>query len=315
MDVLVLSQRDVAALLDPDALIDRLADGFAALSAGEMRVPLRNMVPTDNGAVIAMPGWGPGYPVGVKLVSVYHHNGALGLPSHIALLYLADAETGVPLAVMDGTHITTMRTAAAAALSTRLCARPDAAVLAIVGGGVQGRAHVEMIPRVRDIRDIRVWSPNLRSAGTVAALHRHARVVDSVEAAVRYADVICLCTSAATPVIEPEHVSPGAHVTSVGFAPPGYELSPALAAAGRLVVESRAAAFAPAPAGAVDLAGLDPASAIEIGEIVSGAQIGRADDREITVYKSMGHASEDLVAARMVYEAALAAGRGQLVEL
>ena len=314
MDVLIVPQRDVIELLDTDALIDRLADGFAALSSGRMNVPPRNMVPTEHGAVLAMPAWGPGLPVGVKLVSVYHGNGALGLPSHIAMIYLADANTGVPIAIMDGTHITTMRTAAAAALSARLAARDDAQVLAIIGGGVQARAHLNFMLKVRPLSDIRVYSPNTAHAALIAARHPSARVANDAPDAVRGADIVSLCTSATTPVIEASWISPGTHVTSVGFAPPGHEMPVELAASSRLMVESRMA-FAPAPAGCVELAGLDPQVASEIGEVVLGLRPGRADDREITVYRSMGHAAEDLVAARMVYDAAVAAGRGQLVEL
>jgi alanine dehydrogenase len=314
VDVLVLPQHDVIELLDTDALIDRLADGFAALSSGQMNVPPRNMVPTEHGAVLAMPAWGPGLPVGVKLVSVYHGNGALGLPSHIAMMYLANADTGVPIAIMDGTHITTMRTAAAAALSARLAARADARVLAIIGGGVQAHAHVGFMPKIRPISDIRVYSPNAAHAALIAARHPAARVADTALEAVRGADIVSLCTSATTPVIEASWISPGTHVTSVGFAPPGHEMPIELTMTSRLMVESRMA-FAPAPAGCVELAGLDPQAAAEIGEVVLGLRPGRVDDREITVYRSMGHAAEDLVAAQMVYDAAIAAGRGQMVEL
>ncbi len=314
MDVLVLPQRDVIELLDTDALIDRLAGGFAALSSGQMNVPPRNMVSTEHGAVLAMPAWGPGLPVGVKLVSVYHGNSALGLPSHIAMIYLADADTGVPIAIMDGTHITTMRTAAAAALSARLAARDDARVLAVIGGGVQAHAHLEFMPKVRPLNDIRVYSPTAAHASAIAATHPAARVAVDAHEAVRGADIVSLCTSATSPVINASWLSPGTHVTSVGFAPPGHEMPVELAANSRLMVESRMA-FAPAPAGCVELAGLDPQVAAEIGEVVLGVRPGRVDDREITVYRSMGHAAEDLIAARMVYEAAIAAGRGQMVEL
>lgn len=314
MDVLVVPQRDVIELLDTDALIDRLADGFAALSGGQMNVPPRNMVPTEHGAVLAMPAWGPGLPVGVKLVSVFHGNHARGLPSHIAMIYLADADTGVPIAIMDGTHITTMRTAAAAALSTRLAARGDACVLAIIGGGVQAHAHLEFMLKVRPLSEIRVYSPNSAHAALIAARHPAALVADTAPDAVRGADIVSLCTSATTPVIEPSWISPGTHVTSVGFAPPGHEMPVELAANSRVMVESRMA-FAPAPAGCVELAGLDPQTAAEIGEVVLGVRPGRVNDHEITVYRSMGHAVEDLVAAQMVYGAAIASGRGQLVEL
>lgn len=314
MDVLVLSQREVGELLDPDALIDQLAEGFAALSAGHIEVPARNQVSTEHGRLMAMPAWGPGYPIGVKLVSVYHSNGAVGLPSHIAMIYLADADTGIPIAVMDGTLITAARTAASAALSTRLSAREDARVLAIIGGGVQARAHLEYITKVRPIEEIRICSSNIRHAATIAAGDRRARSLADPQEAVRWADIVCLCTSATEPVIQDHWIAVGAHVTSVGFAPPGFELPTSLAASSRLLVESRMA-FAPPPAGAVDLAGLDAEAATELGEVILGRRPGRVGDHEITVYKSMGHAMEDLVAARMVYDAARATGRGQMVEL
>jgi ornithine cyclodeaminase/thiomorpholine-carboxylate dehydrogenase len=227
---------------------------------------------------------------------------------------LFDESTGAPVAVMDGASITAARTAGAAALSCRLAARQDSRVLAIVGAGVQARAHLAAIPRVRQIEEIRVASAFLEETVALAALDPRARIALSIDEAVRGADIVALCTSSGAPVIEPGWVSPGTHVTSVGYHPPVGELPPALAAASRLLVETRRA-FEPTPVGCGELAGLDPATGTELGEVVLGLRPGRTSPGEITVYKAMGHAVEDLAAAALVYERAKAEGTGVRLEL
>jgi ornithine cyclodeaminase/alanine dehydrogenase-like protein (mu-crystallin family) len=309
MPLLLLNQDEVRQLLDPATMLDVLAQGFADLSEGKVSAPGRDGVQTSTGALLAMPGWLPGSPIGVKLVAAFHGNPARGLPGHQALICLFDEETGTPLAVMDGAHITAFRTAGGAVLSTRLLARPDAYRLAIIGGGVQGVSHAELMPLVRDIRDIRVWSPNPASAARVAATYDWARVLPTPEEAVRDADIICLCTTAQEPPVLAEWVAPGTHVTSVGYHPPGGELDSALLSAGSLFVETRAA-FEPPPVGCDELQGLDPESGTELGEVVLGSRPGRTTTDEITIYKSMGHAMEDVVTAALVYQAAMAEGLG-----
>lgn len=309
MPLLLLNQDEVRQLLDPSTMLDVLAQGFADLTEGRVAAPGRDGVQTGTGALLAMPGWLPGSPIGVKLVAAFHGNPARGLPGHQALICLFDEETGTPLSVMDGAHITAFRTAGSAVLSARLLARPDAYRLAIIGGGVQGVTHAELMPLVRDIRDIRVWSPNPASAARVAATYNWARVLPTPEEAVRDADIICLCTTAQEPPVLAEWVAPGTHVTSVGYHPPGGELDTALLAAGSLFVETRAA-FHPPPVGCDELQGLDPESGVELGEVVLGTRPGRTTSDEITIYKSMGHAMEDVVTAALVYQAALAEGLG-----
>ncbi len=316
MKVLMLSQAEVTTLLDLDQLLDALEDGFRALSGGRVEVPPRIAVNAENeGFLATMPGYGPGLGIGVKLVSVFPHNHTRGVPSHQALIALFDAATGSPVAVMDGTRITAIRTAGAAAVSARRLARKDAKVLAIVGAGVQGHAHLEVMPRVREFEEIRVASRTLDSAQRLAALDARARVAEGFEAAVRGADVVALCTHSGEPVIRREWVSPGTHVTSVGFAPPSGELDRELAETADLYVESRAAAFLPPPAGCMELAGMDPGGATELGEVLLGTRPGRRSQKDITVYKSMGHAVEDLAAAALVYREAVARGAGSAVEL
>jgi alanine dehydrogenase len=309
MPLLLLSQEDVERLLDAATMLDVLAQGFADLSAGKVVAPGRDGVATPEGFLLAMPGWLPGAPIGVKLVAAFHGNPAIGLPGHQALICLFDPETGTPLAIMDGTHVTALRTAGGATLSTRILARPDACTLAIIGGGVQGIAHAHLMPLVRDIREIRVWSRSRQSAERVAAVATPSRVFDSAEDAVRGADIVCLCTTAQEPPVLAEWIAPGAHVTSVGYNPPGGELDPELVRRGRLFVETRDA-FAPPPVGCYELQGFDPASGTELGEVILGTRTGRAADEEITIYKSMGHAMEDVVTAALVYQAALNEGVG-----
>ncbi len=309
MPLLLLSQEDVERLLDPATMLDVLAQGFADVSAGNVVAPGRTGLRTPDGFFATMPGWRSGGPIGVKLVTAFHGNPARGLPGHQALICLFDPETGTPLVVMDGTHITALRTAGGATLSAQLLARPEAHTLAIIGGGVQGIAHAHLMPLVRDIIDIRAWSRSPESAERVAAVATRSQVVATAEEAVRDADIVCLCTSAQEPPVCAEWIAPGAHVTSVGFNPPGGELDPTLLDRGRLFVESYDA-FKPAPVGCPELAGRDPASGTELGEVILGQSPGREADDQITIYKSMGHAMEDVVTANLVYQAALAEGEG-----
>jgi len=312
----MLSQAEVTALLDLDRLLEALEEGFRAVSSGKVEVPGRTAVTTEHdGWLGTMPGYGAGLGLGVKLVSVFPHNDAAGLPSHQALIALFDPANGSPLAVMDGTRITAIRTAGAAAVSTRHLARKDSRVLAIIGAGVQGHAHLEIFPRVRDFQEIRIASRAIDSARKLAALNPKAHAVESFEEAARGADVIAMCTHSSTPVVRREWVGPGTHVTSVGYSAPHGELDRALADAANLFVESRAAAFSAPPAGCMELAGMDPEKASEMGEVLLGKRPGRGSDDEITVYKSMGHAVEDLAASGLVYREAKARGAGSSVEL
>ncbi len=315
MDILLLNETEVQRLLDPDALLDALAEGFRAQSSGLVDAPKRNGVSVPNtGFLLTMPAYQHGREVTVKLVSVFHGNEQLGIPAHQALICLFDPQTGTPLAVMDGTYITALRTAGAAALSTRLLARTDTRVLAIVGAGVQGRSHLTMLPRVRQFSEIRIASRHFAHAEQLAATDTRARAVGTAEEAVRGADVVCLCTNAGEPVISLDWLTPGMHVTSVGYRPPGGELDPRVIEHGRLFVETRLA-FEPPPAGCGELAGLDPSVGTELGEVLLGRGLGRQSKDELTVYKAMGHACEDMAAASIVYHRAKQEDAGRSVVL
>jgi ornithine cyclodeaminase/thiomorpholine-carboxylate dehydrogenase len=311
MELLLLSQDEVRSLLDLDELLEGLAAGFMALSEGTVHAPSRSEIRAAGaGHLLIKPAWLPGGPMGVKLVSTFAGNRDRGLPTIQGIITLVDPSTGTPLAIMDGSYITAMRTAACAALSAKHLARANARVLAIIGAGVQGQAHLTMLPRVRAFSEIRIASLDLKDAQTLAATNSRARACASYQDAVAGADVICLCTTSSTPVISIDWLSPGAHVTSVGYAPPGGELPLDIVTQGRLVVESRLS-FEPPPAGCGELAGLDPAMGTELGELLSGRAAGRASERELTVFKSMGHAMEDMVAAGLVYRNAQQRGVGR----
>jgi alanine dehydrogenase len=310
----VLNAAQVAGVLDPEELLDRLAQAFVIVSEGRASIPPRPAANTPDGMLSVMPGYLPGVGLGSKQVSVYPGNERHGLPSHLAVVSLFDEATGALLCVMDGTHITTARTAGAAALSTRLLARPDASVLAILGAGVQGAAHLQAIPRVRRIEEIRIASRAFAHAGELAAQDSRAHAVAGFEEAVRGAGIVCCCTNTATPILDFAWLAPGTHVTSVGFNLRGAELDQATVTRGHLFVETRDA-FSPPPAGCYELQALDRSLGTELGELISGRAAGRRSLEEITVYRSMGHAAEDLAAARLAYDRATERGVGTTIAL
>jgi alanine dehydrogenase len=296
--MLVLSRSDVEELLDLDGLLDALAAAHAELSTGKASlVPRVGSRAGEAGILGAMLAYAPSSGLGCKLVTLFPEN--RDRPTHQALIALFDPAAGTPVALMDGTYITAMRTAAAAALATRLLARPNARVLAILGTGVQSRSAQEMFPRARDFAEVRV-------AGR-----------GEFEAAVRGADVIHATTASPDPVVRYDWLSPGAHVSSVGSTiDGGSELDSAIVErADVVVVEQRDSAFAPLPAGAPELEPRGRDGVVELGEIVAGTGVGRSSDEQITLYKSVGVAVQDLAAAALVLAAARERGAGQEIEL
>ncbi len=314
-ELLYLSRQDVERLLDVDAMLDALGKVLVAFSAGITTVPPRVAIRVpDLGIMGSMPGYVPGVALEVKLVSVFPGNHHHGLPSHQGLIALFDESNGAPLAIMDGTYITAIRTGGSAAVATNALARQDAKVLAILGAGVQGASHLETMPRVRDFEEILIASRDGSKAASLASRHPLARVTGSFEAAVRGADVVACCTDSREPVIQRDWLKPGAHVSSVGgtFGP---EIDPATMSAARVFVEWRGAATNPPPAGAHELQGLDVEKLTEVGEVLAGTRPGRVSEDEITVYKSTGHAVEDAATARLVYDRARAEGAGVTLPL
>jgi ornithine cyclodeaminase/alanine dehydrogenase-like protein (mu-crystallin family) len=328
--MLFLNRHDVESLLNLDRLIEALGPAMVELSAGRVSMPARvvALVREHGGLLAAMPAFlGSAQILATKLVSVFPQNAALGLPSHQALILVFDPRTGSPRALMDGTAITAARTAAGSALATRLLARPEARILAIVGTGVQARAHAAAIPRVRRIEEVRVLGRDpSRAAALAEELARSqgipAETFGLGKAALAGADIICTTTHSSDPVLKGEWLEPGMHINSVGLPADGRELDGEVLKQSLVVVETRAAALAPPPSGSSDLHlairdGLISAEHIhaEIGELISGTRPGRTSPGQITLYKSVGVAVQDAVGARLVLEAALARGVGREIQV
>jgi ornithine cyclodeaminase/alanine dehydrogenase-like protein (mu-crystallin family) len=247
------------------------------------------MVPvTEHAGFLGVMPAHTGTALGVKLVTFYPQN--QGVPTHHATVLLFRPETGEPLVSMDGRLITEERTAAVSAVATKYLARPDAAVLGIIGSGVQARSHLAALRIVREFREVRVWSP--RNAAAFARAHNiHAAA--SAEDAVRGADVVVVATTSRTPVLSGDWLSPGTHINAVGAARPDWrELDDVVLRRARIYVDSRAAAMV--ESGDMIAAGTFFA---ELGDVVSGMQPGRQSDDEITLFKSLGLAVEDVATA------------------
>jgi ornithine cyclodeaminase/alanine dehydrogenase-like protein (mu-crystallin family) len=249
-----------------------------------------------------MPTYVPSLPaLGTKLVTVCAGNEKLGLETHQAIIVMLDPKTGVTLAILDGRYITEARTAAVSAVSARLLAREDAAVLAIIGSGVQARSHHEALRLVRKFREVRAWSPNSDRLRKFAA-ETGATAMQNAEAAVRGADVVVAATASPTPVIQSEWVGEGAHVIAVGSClPTQRELDPVLVQRARLVVDSRAAALK--EAGDVIMGITEGRWTADHIESELGELPTRQNEREVTVFKSLGLAVEDIFAAHLVLNA------------
>jgi ornithine cyclodeaminase/alanine dehydrogenase-like protein (mu-crystallin family) len=331
MGVLILSHDDVSAALTPPACLEAMAEVLAAHARGEAYMPLRSLMraPGAVGLMGLMPAWrgdgegddGEGATFALKAVCVMPGNPARGLDAHQGVVTLFDGETGRPTAILDASAITAIRTAAVTALATRVLARADARELAIIGAGVQAAAHIEALRHVRDFEVVRVFAP---TAGHVRALIERAPIpiagAASAEEAVRGADVVVTATNAREPVLRHEWLSPGAHVNAVGASTPNArELDVETVAAAALFADSRESLRNEAgeyrlaiEQGAIS--GEDHVRA-ELGEVLAGLRPGRADDHELTLFRSLGLAVEDLAAAEVAVAAARRLGRGTEVEL
>lgn len=313
--MIYLSQADVEQLLDLDALIDALADAHRELSEGQASMPPRIAAFAErNGLLGAMPAYLPSAGLTCKLVSLFPEN--RDRHTHQALIAVFDQTNGTPIALMDGTYITATRTAAGSALSTRLLARDDARVLAILGAGVQARTHADALRRVRSFDEVRVASRDAGRARELAA-EIGAEAAGSFEEAVRGADVVATTTHATQPIVLGEWISPGMHVSSVGSNPVGRgEFDAGLVSAADVIaVEYRDSTLAPPPAGASEFREGPPSDVVELGELVNGTKAGRTSPEQITLYKSVGVAVQDAAAAALVLAAARERSIGREIEL
>ncbi len=296
--MLVLDETAVRKLLRMDALIPAMADALLALSAGEVVQPVRVVLPiAEHGGFLgSMPAYASGQ-LGAKLVTFYPNN--QGIHTHHAVIVLFSATTGEPTVMMDGRLITEMRTAAASAVATKVLARATTPVLAILGSGTQARSHLEALRLVRDFQEVRVWSPR-NAAAFAEKFGVHA--ASSAEDAVCGADVVVVASGSRTPVLRGEWLSPGAHINAVGATRPTWrELDDAVIRRAKLYVDSREAASQ--ESGDVIAA---QGTFFELGEVIGGIRPGRENDEEITLFKSVGVAVEDIASAALVWRLATA---------
>ena len=292
----VLDEDAVRRHLSMRDLIPAVERALVDLSAGRAVQPLRTVIPVADhrGFLGVMPAWAGA--LGAKLVTFFPDN--RDVHTHHAIVVLFRPETGEPLVIMDGRLITEMRTGAASAAATKALARSDASVLAILGSGVQARSHLEALRLARNFREVRVWSPR---RAKLFAEEFGVRAAGSAEEAVRGADVVVVATTSKTPVLRGEWLSPGVHVNAVGASRPDWrELDDEFLSRARIFVESREAASR--ESGDVIAAGRIDA---EVGEVFGGGLPGRTSAEQITLFKSVGVAVEDLAAADLVYRAAI----------
>jgi len=286
-----LNEEEVRKRLRMEDLIPAMADALRDLSAGAVLQPLRTVlsISPHNGFLGVMPA--AGRALGAKLVTFYPQNKEV--PTHHAMILLFRLETGEPLAVMDGRLITEMRTAAVSAVATKLLARTNIKTLTILGSGVQARSHLKALRLVRSFGEVRVWSP--RNAERFAR-EFNVQAAHSAEEAVRGADIIVVATSAISPVVRGEWLAPGAHINAVGATRPNWrELDDEVLQRSTIYVESRE----PALKESGDIIAADK-ELIEIGEVIVGKQSGRKSADQISLFKSVGVAVEDIATAELV---------------
>ncbi len=329
MSTLVLTPEDVREALPMSACIERVADALAAYSRGDATNPLRwpLFLPERDGApriLGLMPGALPvdaagGEAVGLKVVTVHPGNHGTPYDTHQGVVLLFDPAHGTPLAILDGSEVTAIRTAAASGVATRTLAREDATVLALLGSGVQARTHLEAMRAVRPITEVRVFSPSAEARARFASREsaRHGIRVDAVDSArdaVEGADIVCATTSAREPVLHGDWLARGAHVNAVGACTPdAREVDTRTIERARVYVDSLESAAQ--EAGDLLIPGRIDAVVGELGAVLLGRADGRTSPDDITLFESLGIAVEDLAAAALAVARAEAAGIGTRVAL
>jgi alanine dehydrogenase len=329
MDVLMLGAEDVAKLLPMGDCIQVMREALSALARGEALVPLRLVMRMPEGFLGVMPGFTAAQDerdaaLGMKAVLVFPGNAERGLDTHQGAVLLFEPDTGRLSAVMDGGSITAIRTAAVSAVATDALARQDAAELAVLGAGVQGRSHIEAIAAVRPLRRVRIWSRHRGHAEKLAVeatslLTAAVEPVPTAEAALREADIVATVTASPQPVLQREWLKEGAHINAVGSSTPSNrEIDTATVASARVFVDRRESALneagdllIPMREGAIAEAHIQA----ELGEVIIGKDPGRRSAQELTLFKSLGLSVEDVASAAFVARRARAAGFGQTVRM
>ena len=309
-----IGKEEVAALLPMKECIDVMESSFLALANGECLQPLRSMMwlPDKTGLLGMMPGYaaGPGV-MGIKLITVFHANKDSGYPSHQGIVALFDAKHGQPLMMFDATEITAIRTAAVSALATRVLSRENSERLAIIGAGEQAQRHVESILLVRKIKEITIWNRNEVNAQALSKKITARRSVDTqvtntAQQAVEGADIICTVTASRQPVVMGDWIPTGSHINAVGSSTPfSRELDTTAVVLGTLFTDRYESIFKeagdfliPKEEGAIT----DAHVKAELGEVLSGSKKGRESEQQITIFKSLGLAVEDIFSAWHIYQ-------------
>jgi alanine dehydrogenase len=332
MKLRLVSAADIALALPMSQCVEVMKRAFADFSKGHARVPLRTVLPIERdghrrGTFLVkpayIPGPGPGSGLGAKLVSVFPDNAAIGRPVTPGLVILVSVETGEPIALLDGTFLTAWRTGAASGAATDLLAAPDAAVAAVFGAGSQGRTQILAVDAVRDLEEIRVYArdrPGVEALLAEIGDHVRARLVavESPSAAVADAQIVCTATTSSHPVFDGLHVQEGAHVNGVGsFTPEMQEVDLETVLRSRVFVDSfESASVEPGDLLEAVAAGVtNPEEWTEIGTVVEGEHPGRQPGDDLTFFKSVGLAVQDIAAGAVVLERALDQDLGFDVEL
>ena len=314
MEPLFVNKEKIASLLPMEECIEVMEKMFLSLAAGECIQPLRNIMwlPDRSGVLAMMPGHAAKLGVmGIKVITVFHANREVGLPSHQGVIMLFDAKHGQPLMLFDALEITAIRTAAASAVATKALSRENSSTLAIIGSGEQAKRHIEAMLLVRNIKQINCWSRNEKNAKQLAnelsgEYNLPVHIKKNVQQAVEHADIICTVTSSKEPVVMGEWIAAGTHVNAVGSSTPfARELNTAAIVKSKLFTDCYESLFneagdflIPKKEGAV----ADDHAKAEIGEVLLGTKKGREHDEEITIFKSLGIAAEDIFSAFHIYE-------------
>ena len=324
--MLLLSEKQVQGLIDIEELIAALEQAHIQYSTDNAVMPVRLVVPLPqiDGRITSMPGYlNEDKALGMKVVTYFQSNPKRNLPAILATIMLFSAETGKMIAAMDGSYITAIRTACASAMATKILANAQTPVLGILGAGVQARAHIQALTRVRKLEKIKLYSPSGASAAAVkremAQVPVRMEVAENPEAAVRDADLVVTVTTSREPILKTDWLKPGVHINAVGSHRPDMrEIDGATLARAKVVVDSREAIMA--ECGDILLAlkeGSISKESIhgEIGEVLTGTKAGREHTDEVTLYKSVGIAIQDVATANLVYHKALKQEVGTTVEI
>ncbi len=314
MEPLFVNKEKIASLLPMEECIEVMEKMFLSLAAGECLQPLRNIMrlPDGSGVLGMMPGHAAKLGVmGIKVISVFHANSESGFPSHQGIIMLFDAKNGQPLMLFDALEITAIRTAAASAVATKLLSRENSSTLAIIGSGEQAKRHIEAMLLIRNIKQINLWSRNENNAKHLvnelsAEYNIHVHVKKNVQLAVEHADIICTVTASKEPVVMGDWITAGTHINAVGSSTAAArELDTVAIVRSKLFTDRYESLFneagdflIPKKEGAIT----DAHVKAEIGEVLSGTKKGREDDKEITVFKSLGIAAEDIFSAYHIYK-------------